>query len=267
MKKKTEKVHFKEQWDEMESHLKSFIAKGDQEELHLFRVQVKKLTAMLTLLDASSSKHQLLKDFKPVKLIFKHCGNIRNAYINLQLGVRYKLANEEFVMAQLYNIEKGTNDFQQQAKKYLKIIKTAHSVLVDDLKSIDNDLILEFYKTKMEQIAVTLNDLEFDETLHNCRKQIKILMYNRKIAQKALIGKLEVNNDYLDKLQGNIGDWHDNVLAIELFSTPEANDKAVVTKIKRQNTRLKKSIAILTLDFRNKATMNHGVLEEVQKSI
>jgi len=47
MKRKKEKIYFNDQWKGMTDHLKKFIESGEQEELHLFRVQVKKLRAML----------------------------------------------------------------------------------------------------------------------------------------------------------------------------------------------------------------------------
>jgi CHAD domain-containing protein len=261
MKRKDEKVYFNNQWELMVAHFKAFIKTSDQEELHLFRVQVKKLRAMLELLDICSSKHQLSKDFKPVRKIFKHCGDIRNAYINLQLGVNYQFKNEEFLLGQLYAIEKGTNEVKEQAGDYLKTIKLAHHAIEDDLKAVDNDAILEFYKTKLDQITYALDHLQFNDELHDARKQIKTLLYNRKIAHKALEDKLQINNDYLDKLQGLIGDWHDNTLALELFSAAELNYKPVITKIKRQDTRLKRSIAVLVQEFRKKAVIAE-LLEE-----
>jgi CHAD domain-containing protein len=255
MKKKAEKFYFNDQWEQMLLHFKAFIKTGNQEELHLFRVQVKKLRAMLELLDADSSKHHLVKDFKPVRTIFKHCGDIRNAYINLQLGVRYQFKNEEFLLGQLYEIEKGTNEVKEQGKKYLKLIKTAHGAISDDLKEVDNKKIVEFYSANLNQIALALNNLQFNEELHIVRKQIKTLVYNRKIAYKALEGKLEISNEYLDKLQDLIGNWHDNILALELFSAAELNYKPVITKIKRKNTRFKRSIAVLVQGFENKAIL------------
>jgi CHAD domain-containing protein len=253
MKRKTGKAYFNEQWKEMTGRLKAFIKNGDQEELHQFRVQVKKLRAMLTLLDSPSAKRKLSRDFKPVRRIFQHCGNVRNAYINLQLGVRYKLQNQEFIDKQLYTIENGTIEIKEQGKEYLKIIKSVHNKLESDLTAISDKEINEFYKAQLEQISGALADLQFNDELHDCRKRIKTLVYNRKIANDALDGKLPINTDYLDKLQSNIGDWHDNILAIGLFSSPEVDDKPVVTKLKQQNTRLKKSIVLLSGDFWKKA--------------
>lgn len=255
MKKKDEKAYFNEQWELMLTHFKAFIKTCEQEQLHLFRVQVKKLRAMLELLDIGSSKAYLSKDFKPIKKIFKHGGDIRNAYINLQFSVRYQFKSEEFLMDQLYAIENGANEFKISGKKYLKAIKEAHHEIAGDLRPVNNNTIVEFYKTRLDHIAMALDKLQFNDDLHDTRKQIKMLVYNRKIAHKALDGKLQINNDYLDKLQDMIGNWHDNVLALELFSSAEAVYKPVITKIKRQNTRLKRSIAVLAQDFEKKVLL------------
>ncbi|HTD40894.1 MAG TPA: CHAD domain-containing protein [Mucilaginibacter sp.] len=255
MKKKKEKIYFNDQWYEMTAHLKTFIENGDQEELHLFRVQVKKLRAMLELLDTNSIKHPLSKDFKPVKKIFKHCGEIRNAFINLQYGQRFQFKNEDFFMNHLHEIEKGTNEVKELGKQYLKIIKDVYSDIGDDLESVNNRAIVQFYKTRLYNIAASLENLQFNDELHATRKQIKTLLYNRKIAHDALDGKLQISNDYLDKLQALIGDWHDNMLALELFSSAGFNSKPVISKIKSQNTRLKRSITALAHDFERKATL------------
>lgn len=234
-------------------HFKAFTKTGDQEELHQFRVQVKKLRALLIMLDSIFPKGKLARDFKPVRRIFKHLGDIRNAYINLQLGVRYKLSNQEFIDRQVYAIENGTFKVKKQSKAYLRDMKYAFKQLEDELPAPSDDQINEFYKTQLEQVAIGLTMLQFNDGLHDYRKQIKTLFYNRKLVQNALNGKLELDINYLDKLQDSIGNWHDNILAIELFSSPEVDDKPVVTKLKRQNTRLKKSISLLANDFWKKA--------------
>lgn len=255
MKKKDERAYFDDQWDLMQTHFKNFIRTDEQEELHQFRVQVKKLRAMLELLDSDSSGHRLSKDFKPVKKIFQHCGDIRSAYINLQFGVQYKFNNEEFLINQLYAIESGIREVKELGRNYLKTIKATHEEISDDLKAVSNNAIIEFYRSKLDQVTEGLNKLQFNDDLHNTRKQIKTLMYNRKIAHKALDGKLQINNAYLDKIQALIGDWHDNILALELFSSSELNNKQIVAMIKKQDTRLKRSIAVLVQNFEKKAIL------------
>jgi len=89
--------------------------------------------------------------------------------------------------------------------------------------------------------------------MHTNRKLIKILVYNHKLADKALNGSVPFNTVYLDKLQAAIGEWHDNIIAAQLFSTPELNDKPVVTKINRKNASVKRTITLMTDDFLKKA--------------
>src|SRR4051812_27352418 len=123
MKRKDEQGCFNDLWELMVTHFKAFVKNGDQEELHQFRVQVKKVRALLQLLDICSPANRLSKDIKPVKKIFKHCGEIRNAYINLQLSVRYQFKNEEFLLNQVSQIEKGTNEVNERRKEYLEKMK------------------------------------------------------------------------------------------------------------------------------------------------
>jgi CHAD domain-containing protein len=90
--------------------------------------------------------------------------------------------------------------------------------------------------------------------MHTNRKLIKILVYNHKLAGHALDGKIPFNVSYLDKLQEAIGKWHDNLLAEQLFSLPELNDKPIVSRIKRLNSGVKRNITRLADDFLRKAT-------------
>ncbi len=254
MKKKQEAKYLDKEWKEMNAHLQKFLETGDQEALHKFRVQIKKLKAMLSLVEDTASKHGLLKDFKPVRKIFKYAGDIREAHMNLQLGETYEIKNEAFETDQHRIIEEGTNQFRLQGKKFLKNIKNAHKLLKKQLPDVDDEAIAAYYQKQLREIATNLAVSGFNEDMHTNRKLIKILVYNHKLAEKALNGSLPFNTRYLDKLQEAIGKWHDNIVAAQLFSSPELNDQPVVTKIKRKNAGLKRSISALTEDFLKKAT-------------
>ena len=119
MKKKQEIKYFHKEWKQMNNHLEAFLATGDQEQLHKFRVQIKKLRAMLNLVEHTSHQPRLLREFKPVRKIFKYAGNIRDAYTNLLLSERYQLKNEAFETGQQKIIADGIVEFQLHGKKYL----------------------------------------------------------------------------------------------------------------------------------------------------
>jgi CHAD domain-containing protein len=253
MKIKNELKYIDKEWDEMNRRLKAFLETGDQEDLHKFRVQIKKLRAMLVLFENTSKQNGLLKQFKPVRKIFKHAGNIRNAHINLELTEKYDLKNERFEAGQLQIIEQGTREFRSKGEDFIRDIDSAHKHLKKKLQKVNDKLIAGYYESQLNQIAANLAVSGFTEDMHTNRKLIKILVYNHKLAGKALNGGLPFNVDYLDKLQEAIGKWHDNLLAEELFSTPELNDKPILNKIKRVNAGVKRSINSLAEDFLSKA--------------
>jgi CHAD domain-containing protein len=254
MKKKEEAKYLDKDWTEMNGRLKAFLETGDQEDLHKFRVQIKKLRAMLLLFEKTSKENRLLKNFKPVRKIFKHAGNIRDAHINLQLSERYNFKNEFFEGSQQKIIEDGTTEFRGKGEEFIKDIKTAHRKLKKQLPKVDDSQVASYYKSQLEQIATNFTVSGFTEDMHTNRKLIKILVYNHKLAGHALDGKIPFNVSYLDKLQEAIGKWHDNLLAEQLFSLPELNDKPIISKIKRLNSGVKRSITTLSDDFLKKAT-------------
>jgi CHAD domain-containing protein len=254
MKKKEETKYLDKEWEEMNASLNSFLETGDQEALHKFRVQIKKLKAMLSLIEGSSDENGLLKQFKPVRKIFKRAGYIRDAQINLQLSSKYGFKNEDFESNQQKIIEEGIIALQNKSKKILRNINNTHKELIKQLPSISNSSIAEYYKHQLEQIAVNFTVSGFTEDMHTNRKLIKILVYNHKLANKALNGVLDFNTTYLDKLQDAIGKWHDNVMTAQLFSSSPLNDKPIVTRINRINAGVKRTITSMADDFLKKAT-------------
>src|ERR1700743_1868669 len=132
MKRKEEQQYVDKHWKTLKNSLKDYLANGDQEALHDFRVEVKKMRAFLVL----QPNVKLIKDFKPVKKIFKHAGDIRNIYLNLELGQQHKVDDQAFVLQQHLQLEQVINDFKAQGDKYNKAIKEAHQHLSDHIESV-----------------------------------------------------------------------------------------------------------------------------------
>jgi len=254
MKKKEEAKYLDREWLLMTANLKAFFETEDQEALHKFRVAVKKLRAMLYLFEIADTDSALIKYFKPVRKIFKHAGVIRDAHINLLLAKQYKLENELFESSQRQVIESGIIAFRTNSDGYFKTLKEAHKKIKSQLNKLSDKDIAAYYQEQLEQIAANMSALHFNEELHTSRKLIKILMYNKKLAEAALEGSLSLNIGYLDKLQDTIGKWHDNIVTAELFAQPEFHDKALVAKLKRANTAIRRNIATMAKDFLPKAT-------------
>ncbi len=251
MKKKEEIAVLNTLWKKMKVSIKAFLQLENQEELHQFRVQVKKLKAILTLYAREKENKNLLKDFKPVKEVFTKAGDIRNAHIHLELGQKHQL-EEGFHQHQQKLLENNLADFNKKGNKYLKAIKKAKMKLQNDTHKLDNKTIRKFYHEKMVEIEAFFANPTFDEDLHTARKNIKLLIYNQKIAASALKNKLQINLKYLDELQNSIGEWHDHNLTIDLLaSTGNAEDAAVIN-LKKMNEGAEKAIVNLSRNFREK---------------
>lgn len=248
MKKRDERKYFDKEWKGMKSSLLAFFEKEDQEELHRFRVQVKKLRAFLILSDSTGHEPNLMRYFKPVKKIFKEAGEIRNAFINQELAKEHQTGDNAFISSQGQLQIDATVKFRSNRDKHLEKIKDTHETIKEKIRSISDLHINLFYQNVLQQISRTLTNLKFNEDLHDCRKQVKNLMYNHKLVHSALA--IGFNADYMHQVQTVIGDWHDNVLAIEFY----AEDKAMTAALKKRHVKLKRAVTLLTKDFFNQAT-------------
>jgi len=252
MKKKDEIAHFDKEWEDMKTHLKSFLNDERQEDLHHFRVQVKKLYAFLILADSAKRHPELIKLFKPIRTVFKKAGEIRNAYLNLELGKAHQKQMDEFLIAQHELLNKAIAAFKLDKDKHLEKIKRAYKKLVEKITPVDDIHISLFYINHLEHIAGSLAELKFNDELHDSRTLVKNLIYNHKLVHAKLA--VEFNEDYLQDIQTAIGDWHDNIDAITLFSGDGVMDKQTVTNLKKQDIKYKSNIKLLVKDFYNRAT-------------
>jgi len=252
MKKKEERRYFDKEWNDMKASLKAYLQTEQPVDLHHFRVQVKKIRAFLILSESTEHHPMLIKHFKPVIKIFKKAGNIRNAYMNLELGKIYKIANHNYINQQQDLHSQTSTDFKANSHRYLKEIDRVHEILKAKIKSINNVHISLFYQNRLHLVADSLKGIQFNEQLHTNRKLLKVLLYNYKLTHPVVATSFNV--PYLEQVQEAIGNWHDHVQAIDLFTGNGLNDKTAVSSLKKQNIKHKTRITNLTKDMYNQAT-------------
>ena len=95
MKRKKEVRLLKKRQLKIIKHFRAFISSKHQDELHRFRVEIKKMKSLISLFSAASNNSALLKKIKPLKKIFKQAGVIRDAFIHLELVKQYHLTQPE----------------------------------------------------------------------------------------------------------------------------------------------------------------------------
>ncbi len=262
MKKKEEIKQLDKLLKSMKRLLKAYLKDGQQENLHQFRIQVKKLKAMLTLYSCEPENKSLLKDFKPIKEVFKKAGVIRNAHINLKLGEKHQLKDENFNQHQQRTLDENTLQFNQDRSRYLKKIKKTQIILQNTITRLHNKTIRTFYKNRLAKIKSFFENPTFDDQLHNARKNIKLLLYNKQLAAKAIENKVQINQVYLDQLQDLIGEWHDHNLTIAMLANHTKTNNPATNQIKKSNATLEKKILALSNNFEEKVK----TLEVVQNA-
>src|ERR1700712_2811207 len=146
MTKKEAYEHLDKLWKKMQHHFKDFTRSEDPEKLHRFRVQVKKIRSFLTLLESDKKNKHLLKQFKPVKKIFKSAGIIRDAFLHNKQAKEHQIQQPEFY-EELEKIQKEkTQKLLSKRKKHLqkmkevkrKLRKQMHPVSAEEIKAFFN---------------------------------------------------------------------------------------------------------------------------------
>jgi CHAD domain-containing protein len=243
--------YFEKEWKLMKSSLTLFLANNDHGDLHNFRVQVKKINALLILLNSAAPHLKLKKHFKPIKPIFKQAGIIRNAHINLELSKEYGIADGGFTGSQTQLMQQATIDFNTAGLQYLETLKKAYKAIKNDLPLLTPSHLNLFFESHLNQLTELTAKVRFDNRMHEARKIIKLLMYNVKIAQPAI----GFNRDYANGLQNAIGNWHDNSLALLLLRKMDMTVAPAFKTLNKANQALKNEIKVMLANLYNNITI------------
>lgn len=251
MKKKDGLDYFEKEWKGLQRSLKAWYKDEEPEDLHRFRVQVKKLRAFISLAESDRDKYPLKKRFKPVRRIFKNAGEIRNAYLYVNMIRDMKPGRMDILKEQREIQDKAGKEFEACKKDFFKDLKESHRSLIKKIRSINDAHIIRHYNLLLQQIAKRLVNPKFDNELHGCRKLLKSLIYNYKLAQPVI--DPPINEDYLQDIQAAIGDWHDQAMVIDFFDRRGVKHQAAITGLKKQGGKLKTAVRKLGKDFYQRA--------------
>lgn len=257
--KARQQLYFNEAWQSMRGHLLAFCKTRNPEELHRFRVQVKRITALVLYLQKDPKGRDISQKLKPLKSIFQQAGRIRSAHINLRLIGQYSLHNPIFKNEQETIAKSETGRFCIKRGKYVKTLKRLRKAFSGNFQDIDDKFVSSLYQKQLKQLSRLFAQPDAPVgKLHNNRKKIKNLLYLHEALPKPLAGKINLNTPYLDRLQDAIGKWHDVVLGIELLQAEGNTDKKTMAALNRQSRRMRASIYALAGGFGAKAV--HSLL-------
>lgn len=195
-------------------------------DIHHFRVEMKKLRALIRLINLSHVDDQD-KIPKPLKSFYNIAGNIRNLQLQQQ-----RIAD----LSKNLSIEPPSSYLQFLEEEERAMKKEAQQLAVNiSLKDFEKELIgkvpeqltKEVRTAFVEKRKIRLEELftlpfYYDEGLHEIRKIVKDLMYNYKFLENIVVAELPSAINHLKQMQSltlALGDFHDLCVALFLLSS------------------------------------------------
>jgi CHAD domain-containing protein len=190
------------------NQLKAIAHSKDEESIHRFRIAIKKMKAL----------QSLLKDFKkknfirPVKKAFRATGIVRD------IGNANAIEQDHFKLSSSIS-EKRKSEFQAEYRKlarhileYKPCFAKTKKKFTREIEGVHMKALRSHFGKELAKIPglIVRNDIH---AIHQSRKKLKNLFYLHNMLPEPLQKKLNIRVKYIDDLQDKIGKWHDLVLA------------------------------------------------------
>lgn len=204
-------------------HYHNLLEDFELEEIHDFRLQIKKLRALVRLVNTEVIKEKSIKIDKKMKRFYHITGNIRNRQLHKQGIIQWCMALSCGVpetYLQLLN-EEETGDkkrarIEAEEISFARFKKTL-------LKSIPEEVAtacLQYFTIKKRNELLALLSLSSydDKIMHDIRKILKDILYNWNYLTPYLASVLPqyfLVKENLESLAVKLGDFHD--LCVALF--------------------------------------------------
>ena len=196
------------------------------EDIHDFRVAVKKLRAFLRLLDIKKDGPiipKLLKNF------YRYVGNIRNIQLYEQNLFKYITAHDNKKPGEYINLlNKEKNYWKKEAADLMKnddFLKVKEKIRKALPAKLEKPAIKKFVQNKLDNLKLQLEYLTDDNPLHSIRKILKDIFYNWDyIKYYADLPAAISNKEALKLLTAILGEFIDKFMQLE-FLKPVYVDK------------------------------------------
>lgn len=206
MTKSSLSIYYNQRVKQVFNHLMEFDLNSSENSLHDFRVEIKKMRAILKFLKSVYPKQKLKKSTRQLDNIFQQAGEIREYQLLLQWFHKNELDIFVKHIFPLKALEDLINNFHQEVNQFKHDLKELTENINEFIKAT-NEILAEHYVrelfVQMEQLIRT-NDSSNE--WHELRKIIKQWMY----AINWIEGGKETDIAFYQKLQEAIGYWHDS---------------------------------------------------------
>ncbi|QEC66282.1 CHAD domain-containing protein [Panacibacter ginsenosidivorans] len=199
------------------NNLHDFELNGDEVSMHDLRVEIKKLRAIIKFLGTIYPKQQLKKTSHLLRSIFQKAGEIRESQLLQQWLHKHQFIVIENTYFPKERLDFLIADFRKYAPQYKEDFKEIIEV-VSKFVHGTNEILAEQYFTDINAQVEKLCRRNLPDTeWHELRKLIKQRIYAYNWVRHEHESE-DSHFAYYNKLQENIGLWHDLEIIKDNFS-------------------------------------------------
>lgn len=223
-----------------------------QDDVHQFRVLVKKIKSLLLLVEEmNSNTEEGLKMLEQFKKLFRYSGRLRAAQIGMDLVMEssFEIAPEVIQ----YFEEKKENAIQKLVKQIHKFDipkfkKRAMQIClaIDELDfSAIKDLTDQIIHNELEIVRKLFNSSHGENYHHEIRKLLKVIKtLHHLILSTDKDEKRQIAVDIVSRTETLLGNWHDYKVLEDYLNEMESEFsrtdlKRLIKSIKNRNTKIK----------------------------
>ena len=169
--------------EEIRKHYKRTVKSFDKQEVHHFRVEVKKMRALIRLLFYNKLR-KAIKIPERINNLYKCTGNIRNLQLQQERIIHFTFKSNVWPKSYISFLGSRQQKLRKEAGKYKneKPVNSRETKRIrNELKKLENKKIkaYAYHQAQLLQNLLLLEHFE-DDDLHQLRKFLKDILYNWK---------------------------------------------------------------------------------------
>ena len=205
--------------------LRKIISRFEEESIHEFRTEIKKLRAFLRMLNVETDDDNRFMIPKKMKTFYGYAGTIRNLQLQLE-NMNVYSGNPKYIVTETY-IEYLKRIIEKWKENSIEFMESENNFGKDEKKIIKQPgklrrgSVKKFMQNKMLELASLVKDLPDDEVLHNIRKLLKDILYNWAFIKHTgkLLPPVFSEEEKIKSFTELLGLFLDKVIGINLLET------------------------------------------------
>jgi CHAD domain-containing protein len=220
--------HVSDHLKSIEKHLCAYSKNGKPKLLHLLRLDIKVAKALFSFAeDLYNEPYSAIE----LKSVFQKTGEIREIQI-----IRSSKHLPEKLIRELKKKENFLKkQFRSDIPKYIKFIESFRKGFNLPSTLPDKQIIKVYFE---KELVKANQDFQNQDRggLHQFRKSIKKLMFIYNALPKKIKKEVNLDEQHINKLQEEVGNWHDTYSSIEFLSYQYFKQKPVeyISKLKQK---------------------------------